>query len=332
MEIVLRALPITAEFYGWTNSTIVLHQIQAVNKSHKTFVANRLTSIRSAIPPDRWYHIDGKLNPADRPSRGIPAAELFQNSTWFSGPGFLRQEWEMNGGNNSLLTPPKPDTSTLEKLQEEEKGHVQLLATTVSFNLHCKIPDVKFLFGNDPRTFPYSSWNRLIRHTCLWIRGFHNLYRSPENRITGDITVTEREQAIHRWICCIQLQAFSAEIHCLQANAPLPKGSPLKTLCPFVDDSGALRVGGRLAKSDLDFNNKHPLLLPRHPVTELIIEAHHVKLQHAGLQALRYALQEKYWILPGKRLFKRSLENVNPVKSSMQYLCSKKCLIYHHPE
>ncbi|CAG7729009.1 unnamed protein product [Allacma fusca] len=111
-----------------------------------------------------------------------------------------------------------------------------------------------------------------------------------------------------------ELQAFSADIHCLQDNAPLPKGSRLKTLCPFVDNSGALRVGGRLAKSELDFNNKHPLLLPRNPVTELIIEAHQVKLQHAGLQALRYAIQEKYWTLPGKKLFQKEWKLGNVIK------------------
>ena len=50
------------------------------------------------------------------------------------------------------------------------------------------------------------------------------------------------------------------------------KKSTLYQLDPYVDDAGILRVGGRLRQTNLSFNEKHPVLLPKgHHVSMLIL-------------------------------------------------------------
>ena len=41
------------------------------------------------------------------------------------------------------------------------------------------------------------------------------------------------------------------------------KKSTLYQLDPYVDDAGILRAGGRLRETNLNFNEKHPVLLPK---------------------------------------------------------------------
>lgn len=59
-------------------------------------------------------------------------------------------------------------------------------------------------------------------------------------------------------------------------------------LNPFLDNDGVLRVGGRLAKSELPYDTKHPIILPKRDrfTTLLIDDSHHV---HGGAQVTPYA-------------------------------------------
>ena len=66
-------------------------------------------------------------------------------------------------------------------------------------------------------------------------------------------------------------------------SCKLTKNSPLLKLDPFLDDHGLLRIGGRLEKSTLPFEVKHPIILPRSfHVTKLIIDHFHKKVKHQG--------------------------------------------------
>ncbi|UYV66894.1 hypothetical protein LAZ67_4003257 [Cordylochernes scorpioides] len=89
----------------------------------------------------------------------------------------------------------------------------------------------------------------------------------------------------------------------------LPSNSKLLSLNPFIDSSGILRVGGRLRKSNLQFNEKHPIILPHnHFVTELIVQQFHVEHLHSGLQLTLCAIRQKYWI-PSSRILVKKLIN-----------------------
>jgi len=73
--------------------------------------------------------------------------------------------------------------------------------------------------------------------------------------------------------------------------------SSLKTLHPFIEKEGLLRVGGRLQQSTLPYRTMHQIiLLSNHHFTKLVVSAEHIRLHHAGPQLLIASLRERYWI------------------------------------
>ncbi len=82
--------------FCWTDSTITLRWISSHSRRWKTFVANRVSAIQSAIPPEHWRHVKSKDNPADLPSRGISTTELLSSRLWWHGPDWLHNP-ESNG-------------------------------------------------------------------------------------------------------------------------------------------------------------------------------------------------------------------------------------------
>ena len=70
--------------------------------------------------------------------------------------------------------------------------------------------------------------------------------------------------------------------------------SKIRGLDPFLRD-GILRVGGRLENaSDLE---KHPIILPPHRLTELIIRDVHTRNAHVGSNHVLSLLRRKYYVL-----------------------------------
>nr|CAH7730421.1 unnamed protein product [Callosobruchus chinensis] len=106
----------------------------------------------------------------------------------------------------------------------------------------------------------------------------------------------------------VQAVTFSQEIKDLQYNGKVNKNSKLFSLYPFLDQTGIIRVGGRLSNSWLANDKKHPVVLPpNHNFTKLLIEQEHINLFHAGTQATLSSLRCKYWIINGKNAVKQQL-------------------------
>ena len=75
----------------WTDSTTVLKYIENNTRRFKTFVANRVSTIRESTKPTQWRYINTSTNPADCASRGLTAAKLMSNLDWIQGPPFLQE-------------------------------------------------------------------------------------------------------------------------------------------------------------------------------------------------------------------------------------------------
>ncbi|XP_076301683.1 uncharacterized protein LOC143219699 [Lasioglossum baleicum] len=136
-------------------------------------------------------------------------------------------------------------------------------------------------------------------------------YKTLHKRVIGDmsfmVTSTRRNMAIvtnsfnkraritdNYYIDILQHEQFKKEIDTLNSGKALDKRSKILNLNPFLDERGILRVGGRLHHSHLEYNQKHPILLPRaHRVTKLIIREHHIKNYHSGVQSTLNAVRER---------------------------------------
>ena len=244
--------------YFWTDSKVVLGYINNEAKRFHTFVANRVQTIRSSSDPKEWRYIDTSNNPADHASRGLRVEELMK-SNWFSGPSFL---WEKNI-----------------PLEEEEIPAIQIgdpeIKTTV---LMTSAEDSFSILDCISR---YSSWVKAVGVMTYLKRVFK---KNKSRTVTA--TVDEREEAETLILKEVQRTAFADEITRLSSkgsSGKCKKNSPLLKLSPFLDDCGLLRVGGRLEKSSLPFEMKHPVILPRSShVTNLIIDHYHQKVNHQG--------------------------------------------------
>ena len=100
-------------------------------------------------------------------------------------------------------------------------------------------------------------------------------------------SAAELEQAGQVVIKVVEKEVFPAELKALSSAEKeiksVPKHSNLFQLDPLVDSNGLLRVGGRLENSTLDFQEKHPVLLPKgHLVSELIFRHFHENVHHQG--------------------------------------------------
>ncbi|GFU80961.1 uncharacterized protein TNCV_1277071 [Trichonephila clavipes] len=95
----------------------------------------------------------------------------------------------------------------------------------------------------------------------------------------GPLDVQEINQAEVTLIRIVQLQEFKKDIMSLKENNRVSAESLIKSLNPFLDKDGVLRVGGRLCNSDLNFECKFPVILPcNHKLTNLIVEYFHLKI------------------------------------------------------
>lgn len=71
----------------------------------------------------------------------------------------------------------------------------------------------------------------------------------------------------------------------------------IKSLNPFLDKSGIMRVGGRLSHAPIAFDEKHPIILPKHKISEMIAYHAHIRCLHGGLQLTLHTLRQSYWII-----------------------------------
>ncbi|XP_076301924.1 uncharacterized protein LOC143220066 [Lasioglossum baleicum] len=276
-----------AKIYLWSDSTIVLSWLQGRPSKWKTFVANRVAEIQNLYSPDVWHHIRSKDNPADPASRGLSGDALATNSLWWQGPSFL----------STSTREFKEYYATVMDTEEERRSEKTVLSTTVAAASSSQTTE---LFSR------YSSFMRLLR-SVAWCLRFINCARRTSTVKDTCLRTDELDNARLTIVRCEQRRFFSTEIACLEGSRS-PLRGPLVRLSPFLDDRGLLRVGGRLKHSLLDYDEKHPIIMPeKSKVTSLIIFYFHERLLHGGTQLTLSNLRRMYWIPRGRRAVRKHI-------------------------
>jgi hypothetical protein len=143
----------------------------------------------------------------------------------------------------------------------------------------------------------FSKLNKLIRVTAYCRRFIHNCRHSKANKQTTTLTTQELDQALTCRVKMVQQISYAQEIKQLMEQQEVTSTSSLKTLHPFIDQEGLLRVGGRLQQPALPYQTIHQMILPTsHRFTKLVVSAGHLRLHHAGPQLLTAPLRQRYWI------------------------------------
>lgn len=269
---------------AFSDSTVALCWVHSSPHRWDTFVANRVSKIQNDLSPHNLYHVAGTENPADCLSRGLTPSQIIDHPLWFSGP-----PWANSDVSQWPTVPFNP--STVSEAPEEKKHSLLTVAPREESPI--------ILLSNR-----LSSWSKLLRcvvYVCRFVK-----LLPPRNRIVAsDLDFAElltlRElQRLH----------FSNEIVNLQAGKTCSRS--FQHLKPFLKD-GLVRVGGRLANSDLDYYQKHPILLPRKdPILNLLVDYHHKVNCHAGPDLLMSLLRQKYWILSARNLIRNRIHKCLP--------------------
>lgn len=273
--------------HAWCDSTITLHWIHTPPYKLKTYVANRVSQIQDLVSPSCWSHVPSAQNPADCASRGLKPSQLLSHAIWWNGPEWLfldSNQWPKNRTTYTNIT----DVSELKPSKD--------------FTLVSSLEPVESEILNK-----YSSWDKLQRIVALLLR-FKNNARKNSSKFTGVISSTEIHSATKTICLLVQALAFSSDIKALKQNKPCSK--QLRSLSPYVDADGLIRVGGRLNNSCISTQAKHPTLLPKsHFISSLIVDFYHIQFLHAGPQFLQAHVSKKFWILSSRDLIRSRVHN-----------------------
>ena len=252
----------------WTDSKIVLAWLARSSATWQTFVANRVSIIQALSEIKQWKYISSAQNPADLISRGATSSMLQHSALWWHGPEFLLQhedEWSQQPG------------ESLQEIPEAKK------------NTMCLISNTQDMYQR------FSSFTKLIRVTAWCKRFIHNSRPSVQLKKRGQLSLEELDEATSRVIKIAQSESFQSEINSLKHDKDILKSSSIKSLDPYLDQHGLLRVGGRLHKAPFSMDQRHPVILSdKHPVSRLIVKQEHLS---------------KYWITNGRRLVNSVLKN-----------------------
>ncbi|GFT59604.1 integrase catalytic domain-containing protein [Trichonephila clavipes] len=283
-----------SETFAWSDSKITLAW-KSDPRRWQPFVANRVAQIQELTPNVHWNFVSGLENPADCGTRGIPPTKLEKCNLCFNGPDWLRSS-----------TFPIGEFKDNPQLQEHMSAEAKRTSKLIMLN----VVDATFKAEFFQK---FSSWNKLKRVVAYCLRFVKNCSPSACKRRKSFLTTAELSEVEKGIVKFIQRDHFSMEVSYLSANKQLPSTNKLIPLTSFYDDSGIIRVGGRLKNSILADSQKHPILLPKTDhVVNLIISDYHLKLLHAGPQLLQAAPREKFWILSARDAVRRVVRRCIP--------------------
>lgn len=273
---------------AWTDSQVVLSWIHSHPHRWKVFVANRVSHIHDILPAKHWHHVPTSDNPADCASRGCFPSQLRNHVLWWHGPSWLTKPssfWPTQASDNLESAPVIAEARICVNLAVDEDSHP--------------------LLGLLQR---FSSLQKIIKITMYILRFIQRTKTTQPSLTLLELSNVNSKNALLVLTKSVQIVKFSDVVDRLHKRQPIPK--PFRKLGLFLDEKQLIRVGGRLKHSQLEFEVKHPLLLPsNHPLTDLVIRDTHERHLHPGYNTLLYLLLQQFWILSPRRAISRCLSN-----------------------
>ncbi|XP_057369839.1 uncharacterized protein LOC130690968 [Daphnia carinata] len=280
----------------WTDSMATLGWIKGEPTRWKLFVRNRVEAIRKRSNPEQWRHCPGKDNPADYASRGTTVKKLIAASFWWGGPSWLiynEKEWPQQGNLTS------EEIQSME-IEARSKKRIESLAVSSTLDWF------------DVLAARASSYLRFLRTIAWMFRLFRkeSLGKAIETVRGKEIpclSVREIATAENFILKFIQKRAFPEIYESLQDGKPLGNMlCNLETLRPIWDAQDKLiRVTGRVGPALKELLIDPPILLPAsEKIVDMMIQYHHVKRKHAGVQNTLTFLRNRFWIIRARQRIK----------------------------
>lgn len=156
-----------------------------------------------------------------------------------------------------------------------------------------------------------SSWTKLIRITAR-VKQFINNVKcraAGSTARTTRLSAAELKEASLFWLNYVQKIYFASELQALKNHTAISKSSSLLPLHPFLGEDQLIRLGGRIDNSPLSFDERHPIILPKHRISDLLIAQAHKATLHGGTQLTLRNLRQKFWIISVRTRVKYYIQN-----------------------
>ena len=275
-----------AEVYLWTDSKIAVDWTKSVNLS-KNYVKQRVSNIRECCPYANIRHVAGSENPADLLSRGVSTQKYLKADQWLNGPQWLTQKW--------------PVMHTTVKSVACNESFNEDLSASVIFPIIIE---------------KYSSFSKLLRVTAYVLKfikilrgkAMHSKCELDSRNNDGLATKLSSEElarAENVLTKYVQASAFPNVLKYL-SNKEGKQPAIVNQLKLFTCD-GLIRSSGRIDRSELCFNTRNPVLLPKNShFTKLLATSIHKRYMHCGSNELACYIRERWWV-PQIRVLTRSI-------------------------
>lgn len=235
-------------------------------------------------------------------SRGVKPCKIVENGLWWHGPNWLvlpQSQWPIPLEIKTLTVPFEVLT--------EYKVHL----VSVKRELRIGMPDKSHIRLID-YTHNIGKLIRIIVYVKRFIkkRVFERAKR-PKELIPIELAIElnerptneEKRIALRSLIRLEQKAAYPRECAFFSAQGEtlnyvaFPAKSQLISMRPFMDKDGLIRVGGRISKADIPYDQKHPVILPpKSRLCELLIHEAHCATEHGSIQIMTQYLRTNYWI------------------------------------
>ena len=287
--------------YLYTDSLTTMQWLRKDSNTWKQYVKNRCDKVHHVVTEGNFLWCPGVDNPADIPSRGLSIAG---NELWTIGPPWL---WDPRQKKADEPT-QTPDDAQLHL--EMKRALIGLAATCAKAKMH---PQLNRLWG-------ISDYDKFLRITAYLIK-----FRQ---RRRGAVQPRDLKSAERWWIRSEQYKMFTEEVTDLKAGREIHIDSALKSLAPFLDKDGLLRVGGRMELTDAPYEEKHPVIVPAGSVrtaTDMhksmagrLVLDRHLKHLHAGPMWLQNHLRKEYWIMKARNLTRSVVQKCVPCQKAIK--------------
>lgn len=241
-----------------------------------------MTHILNYSEAIEWNHVPGAENPADDCSRGVKATNLSQNHRWFAGSEFLLKTDEQWPSQTTWRTQQDSKITDVYAVSLEPPCTIQILineATSLD-ELKLKVAQM-ILLGKD----------------------------SDESKSAKPNT-RDYAAAMIRCIQVAQRHCYEEDVRSLSQSKKLPKNTRLRSLNPFIDGNGIIRVGGRLEHAELEEETRFPTIIPHtHPLADPIILDAHESVRHGEKIRTLSETRGRYWITKGLAMVSKIVRN-----------------------
>ncbi|XP_026482677.1 uncharacterized protein LOC113390771 [Ctenocephalides felis] len=209
------------ESFLWSDSSIVIAWLRTEPSQLKMFVSNRVSQILELTPAVMWKHVSSKDNSADIVSRGVRIAnDLWSCDLWLHGPSWLcstRENWP-----NRFCDPPidnLPERRVLCAVSNtEDDDDIGIALKSLADRI--------------------SKFSKLVRIVAYCLRR-----RKKRRTLCDPLSAFEIQFATRRIFYLVQLETFSITSD-EDLETDKVSNLKLKSLNPFRDADGVLRVGG----------------------------------------------------------------------------------------